>query len=230
MRTFILIHGAGDSGWYWHLVESDLRARGFEVIAPDLPADDDTLTLSDYADAVVELASGRDNVTIVGHSFGGFTAPLVAEALAAEQLIYLAGMIPMPGETPNDWWTTTGYTEAVDRQSALDGGLTGNPDPLIEFYHDVPSSLSQEALGRGRNHPSPAAMAQPWPGSALPDIPTRFILCQDDRCFPADFFRTLVPQRLGITPEEIPGSHCAALSRPEELARMLVQEVSFGQR
>jgi pimeloyl-ACP methyl ester carboxylesterase len=37
MSTFVLIHGAGDSGWYWHLVEAELRARGHDVVAPDLP-------------------------------------------------------------------------------------------------------------------------------------------------------------------------------------------------
>jgi len=25
MATFALIHGAGDVGWYWHLVEVELR-------------------------------------------------------------------------------------------------------------------------------------------------------------------------------------------------------------
>ena len=42
MATFVLIHGAGDSGWYWHLVTPELRARGHDVVAPDLPANDDT--------------------------------------------------------------------------------------------------------------------------------------------------------------------------------------------
>jgi len=27
VATFVLIHGAGDVGWYWHLVEAELRAR-----------------------------------------------------------------------------------------------------------------------------------------------------------------------------------------------------------
>jgi pimeloyl-ACP methyl ester carboxylesterase len=35
MATFVLIHGAGDVGWYWHLVEAELRARGHDVVAPD---------------------------------------------------------------------------------------------------------------------------------------------------------------------------------------------------
>ena len=49
MATFVLIHGAGDVGWYWHLVEAELRARGHEAIAPDLPCDDDSAGLPEYA-------------------------------------------------------------------------------------------------------------------------------------------------------------------------------------
>ena len=39
MATFVLLHGAGDAGWYWHLTEAQLRARGHQTIAPDLPCD-----------------------------------------------------------------------------------------------------------------------------------------------------------------------------------------------
>lgn len=52
MTTFVLIHGGGDVGWSWHLVQAELEARGHRVVAPDLPADDETLTLDDDARAV----------------------------------------------------------------------------------------------------------------------------------------------------------------------------------
>jgi hypothetical protein len=42
MATFVLIHGAGDVGWYWHLVEAGLHARGHDTVSPDLPCDDDS--------------------------------------------------------------------------------------------------------------------------------------------------------------------------------------------
>jgi hypothetical protein len=41
MATYVRIHGAGDAGWYWHLVERELRTRGHGVVVMDLPADDD---------------------------------------------------------------------------------------------------------------------------------------------------------------------------------------------
>ena len=221
MSTFVLIHGGGDVGWSWHLVEAALRSRGHDVVAPDLPGDDDSLSLDDYADAVVDAVEARKDVVVVGHSFGAFTASLVADRLPADLLVLLAGMIPSPGESPGDWQDNTGCTTAVKEQAARDGGLTGNPDPFVSFYHDVPRALAEEALSKERAHPSSTAMIKPWPLDAWPDVPTRFILGQDDRFFPADFFRRLVPERLGITPDEIPGSHCVALSRPDELADLL---------
>jgi hypothetical protein len=54
------------------------------------------------------------------------------------------------------------------------------------------------------------------------EVPTRFLLCCDDRLFPADWLRGVVQKRLGIGPDEIDGGHCVALSRPAELARRLL--------
>ncbi len=221
VSTFVLIHGAGDGGWYWHLVEAELRAHGHDVVAPDLPADDESAGLSEYADAVVEAVGGRTELVVAGQSFGGFTAPLVAERLQADALVLVAGMIPSPGETPGDWWANTGYGKAVREQAARDGGLTGNEDPYISFFHDVPRELAEEAMSRERAHPSEASMASPWPLEAWPDVPTRFVLGTEDRFFPPDFFRRLAADRLNVTPDEIRSGHCVALSRPKELAALL---------
>lgn len=221
MSSFVLIHGGGDRGAYWQLVQSELRARGHEVVAPDLPADDESATLTDYADAVVDAAAGLRDVVVVGQSFGAFTATLVADRLPADVLVLVAGMIPAPGETPDDWWANTGYQAAVAEQAARDGGLTGNPDPYISFYHDVPRELADESMAGERAHPSSAATAAPWPLDAWPDVPTKFVLCTEDRFFPPDFFRRLVSERLKLVPDEIASSHVPALSRPTELADLL---------
>ena len=212
MATFVLIHGAGDSGWYWHLVDAALRARGHHVVAPDLPSDDDSAALSAYADTVLDAIGDRSGLVVVGQSFGGFTAPLVCDRAATELLVFVAGMIPSPGEAPEDWWANTGYEREVREQ---------DDDVIATYYHDVPPELASEALGRERDHPSATAMQEPWPLDAWPDVPTRFLLCRDDRFFPASFLRRVARERLGITPDEIDGGHCVALSRPVELADRL---------
>ena len=212
MATYVLIHGAGDSGWYWHLVDAALRARGHEVVAPDLPSDNESAGLSAYADTVLDAIGGRTGVVVVAQSFGGFTAPLVCDRVAAQLLVLVAAMIPSPGEAPEDWWANTGYKREVRKQ---------DEDVIATYYHDVPPELAFEALKRQRAHPSAKSMRERWPLKAWPDVPTRFLLCRDDRFFPANFLRRVARERLGITPDEIDGGHCIALSRPAQLADQL---------
>lgn len=222
MTTFVLIHGAGDVGWYWHLAEAQLRARGHHTIAPDLPCDDSTASLEDYVATVTEAAHGRPDLVIVGHSYGAFTATLASSRLPTRLLVLLAAMIPAPGETPGQWWDNTGYRQAVDQQAELDGGKTGNDDLLISFYNGVPRPLAEEAMRRGGRGESPVVWDTPWPLDEWPRVPTKVVLCEQDRMFPAAFMRRQAYERLGVVPDEMPGCHCVALSHPKQLSDLLV--------
>src|SRR5207244_743885 len=119
--------------------------------------------LTDDADTVVTAVGDRRELIVVGQSFGGFTAPLVADRVRADVLVFVAGMIPAPGEPPGDWWTNVGYSAAVRAQAARDGGLTGNDDPYVTYYHAVPRELAAEHMRRVRAPPPKGAMAAPWP-------------------------------------------------------------------
>jgi pimeloyl-ACP methyl ester carboxylesterase len=221
LATFVLIHGAADSAWYWHLVESELAERGHDVVTMDLPCEDDSAGLVDYADTVVHSIGDRRGLVLVAQSFGGFTAPLVCERVPVDLLVLVAGMIPSPGEPPGDWWTNTGYQPAMlDGVEEPEGTGGEGAETIATFLHDVPPDLAAEALKRVRDQ-SATPMEKPWPLEAWPDVPTRFLLCRDDRFFPADFMRRVVKERLGITPDEIDGGHCVALSRPKVLADRL---------
>jgi pimeloyl-ACP methyl ester carboxylesterase len=114
MATFVLIHGAGDVGWYWHLVEAELRARGHDVVAPDLPCEDGSAGLPEYADAVVEAIGERIDLVVVAQSLGAFTAPLVCERVGVDLLVLVAPMIPLRGRRP----PTTGRTRGTRRSRA----------------------------------------------------------------------------------------------------------------
>ena len=220
MATFALIHGAGDVGWSWHLVAAELRERGHQVVAPDLPSEDEAAGLEQFVQTVVDAVGECEDLVVVGHSFGGFTAALVAERLAASQLIYVAAMIPSPGERPADWWEHSGYAEAVAEQARLDGGLTGHEDPYLSFYHLVPQELADEAMRRSRGQTMTSSQA-PWPLAEQPRVPTRALVCREDRFFPVAFLRRVTRERLELDVEEIPGCHCVALSHPRELADAL---------
>ena len=210
VATFVPVHAAGDGAWGWHLVEVELRARGHDVVAIDLPSDE-SASLWDYAEAIVRAVGSRTNLVVVAHSFGGFTAPLVCTRRPVDALVLVTAMIPTPGEAPADWWANT-------RLAAARRTLGADGDDISTYYHDVPPELAAEALQRSRAHPSERAYREAWPLDAWPDVATRFLLCRQDRLFPADWMRAVVRERLGITPDEIDSGHCPNLSRPAELA------------
>jgi pimeloyl-ACP methyl ester carboxylesterase len=177
MAIFVLIHGAGDVGWYWHLVHDALRERDHDVVAPDLPCDDDSAGLPEYADTVVEAIGDRGAPIVVAQSFGGFTAPLVCSRVPAKMVVLVAPMIPAPGEAPADYWANTRYEEEARERY---------DDEIALFYQDVPPALAAEALERGRTQ-SEARMGEPSPMTEWPLVPTRVLLCRDDRLFPPPF-------------------------------------------
>ena len=202
MTTFALIHGGGGTAWDWHLVAPALRELGHEAVAVDLPCEEESAGWSEYTDAVVRALGDHGDLIVVGHSLGGFTAPLVTTRLPVELLVLVAAMIPAPGELFTEWWERTGYQE------------TGYDDV---FYHDVPPALAEEAIRRERDERS-NALHEPWPLEAWPGTPTRYLLCRDDRMFAAEWARRHARERLGIEADEIDGGHYIAISRPVELA------------
>jgi pimeloyl-ACP methyl ester carboxylesterase len=213
--TCVLIPAAGDGAWTWHLVADELRRRGHEAVAVDLPADDESVDLDDYAAATVQAIGDRTNLVVVGHSFGAFTAPLVCDRVPVELLVLVAPMIPAPGEPPMDWWANSGQS-AAQRAAGTDG-----LDDLETYYHDVSPDLTAEAQRRARNYPSDRAYGQPWPLDAWPDVPTRVLVATNDRLLPAAWLRGLARDRLGVTADEIDSGHCVNLSQPRALAERL---------
>jgi pimeloyl-ACP methyl ester carboxylesterase len=205
VATFVLIHGGGSSAWDWHLVEPELRRRGHDAVAVDLPSEDESAGWAEYVETVVEAVGGRSELVVVGHSLGGFTAPLVCTRLPVELLVLVAAMIPAPGELFADWWTNSGYESS------------GYDDV---FYHDVAPELAAESERRARDETS-KALREPWPLEAWPEIPTRYLLCRDDRMFRADWARRHARERLGIEADELDGGHYISISRPRELAERL---------
>lgn len=219
--TYVLVPGAGGSAWYWHLVERELRRQGHDVVAVDLPAADDRAGLPEYVDAVVEAVGDRRDVVLVAQSMAGFTAPLVCERVPVSLLVLVNAMIPRPGETAGEWWASTGQAQARREKDGREGrDPAGDFDVATYFLHDLPADVVEESAAHAPRQ-SDTPFGQPWPLAAWPDVPTRVLVARDDRFFPSEFQRRVSEDRLGITPDEVPGGHLVALSHPVELAERL---------
>ncbi len=220
--AYVLIPGAGGDPWTWHLVVRELEAKGHDAIAVQLPTGDDTAGWSEYADAVVAAIGDRRELVVVAQSLAGFTAPLVCARIPVDLLVLLNAMIPLPGETGDDWWADVG-SGGARRAYIASIGLTeaDAADDRVTYFHDVPDAVVAEAFARGEPQQSMTPMHQPWPLDAWPDVPTRVIAGRDDRLFPVDFQRRVARERLGIEADVIDGGHMVCLSQPHELVERL---------
>jgi len=204
---FVLVHGAADQAASWDDVAVALRGRGHDVVAVDLPCEDDAADFGDYADTVVAAVGDADDLVVVGHSLGGYTAALVADRLPTELLVLVSAMVPHPGESAGEWWGNTGH----------DFGS----DDLVETYlADATPEQAERAMALGRDQ-SGTPMSDPFPLASWPDVPTRYLACTRDNFMPADWARAMVRDRLGIEADEIDAGHCPYITRPDELAQRL---------
>ena len=220
--TYLLVPGAGGDSWYWHLVAPQLRARGHDVVTPDLPAGDDDAGLHEYCDALMRVVGDRRNLIVAAQSMAAFVASMLCEHVEVELLVLIAPMIPLPGESPGEWWSNTGQTSARRRQDERDGRYPDAPfDVMTTFMHDVAPEIVAEAFARGEPPQSETPFAEPWPLRRWPDVPTRVLAGRHDRFFPLEFLSRLAQDRLGIVPDVIDSGHLPALSRPDELVERL---------
>lgn len=120
MATFALIHGGGGSAWDWHLIVPELQKRGHDAVAVDLPSETESAGWWAYAGAVVEAVAARRNVIVVGHSLGGFTAPLVCARIPVDLLILVAS----PGELFDP-------LSGPESREILDGGREGSAISVV---------------------------------------------------------------------------------------------------
>ncbi|HEX6934731.1 MAG TPA: alpha/beta fold hydrolase [Streptosporangiaceae bacterium] len=218
--TFVLIPGAGGAAWYWHRVAPLLEEAGHRAVAVDLPADDPGAGLAEYTRLVTQAADGSASVVLVAQSLGGFTAPLAAAKTGARALVFVNAMIPLPGETPGEWWDATDW-EAARLAAAEHGGYPAEFDLETYFLHDVPP----EVAAAGERHQRPeadAVFASVCDFGAWPQVPIRVAAGADDRFFPASFQRAVARERLGIDADTLPGGHLNALSQPAALAGYLL--------
>jgi pimeloyl-ACP methyl ester carboxylesterase len=234
MATFVLVHGAWHGAWCWRRIEPLLRARGHDVLAPDLPghghdpADPAGQTLDGYAQRIeAAIRGGGGNVVLVGHSLGGLVISAVAEALPERirRLVYVTAFLPRDGDS-------LVRICSVDPDNPLNAAslrtpdgkcVTVDPARLRElFFADCPDG--DFAVARARLGPEPIAVmfqtVHVTPGR-FGRVPRAYIHCSRDVALPLFVQEQMVAASPCETVLTLPTGHSPFFAAPEELAEML---------
>lgn len=230
----VLVHGAWHDASCWRRLVPELEERGRRAVPVDLPSGEHGAER--YTDAVLEALgppARQERVVLVGHSLGGLTVPVVAQRLGPERvaaMVLIAPLLPRPGRSFAD-------VARADPQVMAEGfgrGQQRNEDGTTYW----PADAARDGLYRGvAEEASPDVVAdavtrlqpQSWvvrrevtPLAAWPPVPTTVVVCADDRVVDPRGLRRGARELPGAELVELPGGHFPMLTRPAELAGIIV--------
>jgi pimeloyl-ACP methyl ester carboxylesterase len=228
VTTFALVHGGWHDASCWDSLTPLLEEAGHDVIAVDLPCDDESASFDTYADVVCAALDGcDDDVFLVAHSLGGHTAPLVASRRRVRHLVYLCALVPEIGRSVFDQlldeptMLNPAYRKGVEFDAQGRQVWADLDVARAMFYNDCDEPTAEAALKRLR----PQAA---YPGTATctlaeyPSVSCTYVVCTDDQILGNEWSRRIARDRLGADLIEMPGSHSPFLSRPSALADVLL--------
>lgn len=235
-ETFVLITGAWHGGWAWRPVAEHLRAAGHRVLTPTLPGlhdgDDPTRHhLADVVDAVVDLVEREDlrDVTLVGHSWGGYVITGAAPRLAGRlrKVVYWSAFVPAAGRSLYD--EVPPQYQELFTQLAQASGTNSVAMPFevwqAAFMNDAPEEVQRavHALMVPQPFQYFTETVEPLDPAAL-EVPVAYVLSSEDVALPpGEYGWDRFAGRLGVTPVAAPGSHEACFTEPAGLAEALLK-------
>ena len=217
--NIVLIHGAWAEGSCWSGVIQRLQADGYHVTAPQFP-------LTALADDVARLRQVLDQqggpTIVAGHSYGGqVITALGADAPNVAGLVYIAAFGLDQGESLAALLSQGPVTPAlahllIDKQGFgwlseddFVNHFAGDVDPvkaavMYAVQQPIAMSIFEEAMGV----------------PAWKTLPSWYLVATDDQALPPDAER-LFATRMGAATVEIPSSHVAMVSHPDEVAQLI---------
>lgn len=237
-KNYVFVPGSFHGAWCWFKMQPLLNVNGNTSIALDLPAHgrDNTpisqITLDSYVNAVCSvLEKSEKPVVLIGHSRAGIVISQVAERMPdkIENLVYLCAFLIPNGEPMV-------ATALSDTHSVLATNLIFNeqegwhiPKEEVYFdalYHDCSPedvALCSSLLTKEPNAPvgTPLQLSDGRFGK----VKKTYITTTQDRAVTFELQKKMLSRVPVNKVIEINASHSPFLSKPEELATILLSKI-----
>ena len=217
--NIVLVHGAWADGSSWSGVIERLQADGFQVRAPQFP-------LSSLADDVARLRQVlefQDGPTVVvGHSYGGqIMTALGNDTTNVVGLVYVAAFGLDEGESLGALLSQGPVTPTLEHlfTDSRGFGWLSEDDFINHFAADVDSTQAK-VLYAVQQALASSAFTDVMSTPAWKSLPSWYLISQNDEALPPDAQRQLAA-RMGAVTVEIPSSHVAMVSHPQEVADLI---------
>ena len=240
--AFALLHGGGQGSWVWDDVAGELRARGADVLALDIPGCGTKRGVDAIGYGVDETAAelvadieaaGLSDAILVGHSQAGTMLPMVYARKPGlfRRLVYLSCCAPVPGQSVIEM-----MGRGVHGANPAEVGWPLDPDhsdrDLLRremFCNDMDPALAGAFLAQCDQDmwPPGVTYATHWRYDHLPAGASTYILCERDQILPPDWQSEFARRLHCDRTLRIDAGHQAMNTQPERLADMLLAEAAL---
>jgi len=223
--SVVIVHGAFADGSDWAKVIPLLQAKGIKVTAVQN-------SLTSLADDVAAAKRAIDNqpgkVVLVGHSWGG---TVITEAGAGDKvasLVYVAAFAPDVGQATSDLGKDLPPAPGITKLTVDKFGFASlSPAVLKEdFAQDVPAPHAA-VMAATQGPIAVKAFGEKTTVAAWKNHPSWYIVSKNDRMIQPDLERRFA-KAIGAKTTELPTSHVPQQSRPEDVAKVILEAVAAG--
>ena len=229
VRNIVLVHGAWANGSSWSSVIPLLEARGYHVVAAQMP-----LTSLQADDTAVEEAIDRITqanpgpVLLVGHSFGGVViGDVPGNDPRVVGLVYVAAFAPDSGQSALSLLGTLSAPPPINNYLVFDPAKPVDPAKTLVWISDegIARAFAQD-LSPIKQHELSAVQgitvlgdlfATPMVTPAWKSKPSWFVISEHDNVITAGL-EEREAQTIGAKILELPTCHVAMLQEPGRIA------------
>jgi pimeloyl-ACP methyl ester carboxylesterase len=225
VRNVVLVHGAWADGSSWAKVIPLLEKAGLNAVAVQNPL---TSYEEDVAATKRAIALQDGPVILVGHSYGGVVITDVGADPKVAGLVYVAAFAPDVGvpiaELGKEFPPAPGGAEL--RPDAT-GYLTMTTKGVTEYFaQDLP--LAQKKLiAATQGATNSAVFGAKVANAAWKTKPTWYVVAANDRMIQPDLERKFAKEMKAKT-ITLPTSHVPMLSRPAEVAKLIIEAAKIA--
>ena len=179
----VLAHGAWADGSSWAQVIAALKSRGINVVAAPLPL---TSLADDVAALDRSIARLDGPVVLVAHAYAG---AVIGETRSkrVKALVYVSALAPDEGETVAEVFYRAPAHPLAPKLAPDDNGLIWLPQDAFKTAFAQHASADDLAVLAAVQRPiSPACITVPVKRPLWKDVPSFFLVAEEDRMIPAE--------------------------------------------
>jgi pimeloyl-ACP methyl ester carboxylesterase len=215
----VLVHGAWADGSSWSKVIIGLRSKGIKAVTVPLPL---TSLTDDVAavDRTLERVAGP--VVLVGHAYAGAVIGSTRSP-KVKALVYVSALAPIEGETVAEIFYRNEPHPQAPKLAPDNHGLIWLPEAAFAAAFAQNAAAEEQAVLAAVQRPiSPACISVPVGRPVWQDVPTWYLLAEQDRLIVPETQRFMA-QRMHARVSAHPVDHTPSVTAPGFVVDLIVK-------